>query len=704
MTDGTIAETRGGGDGDFGIDLRRLYSRARSMRFILAALFVGTILIGLIATLLAQPTYRATAEIEISRANSAFIETESSPAEDLQADRQFYTTQYELLESRSLATRVIEAGDLLNNERFVSNFDIEAGTVTKGGLIDLMLEHLQIEPVQDSNLVSVIFESPDPGLSAELANLWANEFIEANFERRFSSNIETQEYLESEIEKQRERLSESEQALVNYANENRIVIVGGDRTEDGGNAAGQSLVGTSLVSLNESLAEATADRIRAEAALRSDFDTNSVGDPAAELRRTLAQKEAELSNVRATYGPRYEKAQSLQAEVDSLQRAVNEVTGRDRTTRGNNLRKQYQAAVARENQLQQRANQVKNDFIEQQGQSIAYGILRREVDTNRELYDGLLQRFKELDAAGAGRNNMILIDAAEVPSSPYSPSLPFNLLISVLLGGFLVGLVVLLREQLDQSLKNTDDVRDRLGLSTLGLIPSIKEKELEEQLGRTSSDLAEAYAATRTNIGFLTTHGAPRSFMVTSTRPNEGKSLTCVALARGFGLLGKKTLLIDADLRNSVMTELIDEADAAKGLSSVLANQATAQECISSVAKYGFDFMPIGHRPPNPSELLASAQMKRLVEQAQTELGYDLVIVDSPPVLGLSDAPQLGSSVEGIIYVIQASSTPYRAVKNSIDRLRKGSNEIYGVILTKAGQADDAYEYAYGYGYGYGRE
>ena len=148
------------------------------------------------------------------------------------------------------------------------------------------------------------------------------------------------------------------------------------------------------------------------------------------------------------------------------------------------------------------------------------------------------------------------------------------------------------------------------------------------------------------------------------------------------------------------MTELIDEANASNGLSSVLANQASPAECIYPVAEYGFDFMPIGHRPPNPSELLASAQMKRLVEQAQTELGYDLVIVDSPPVLGLSDAPQLGTSVEGIVYVIQANSTPFRAVKNSIERLRKGSNEIYGAILTKAGQADDAYEYAYGYGYG----
>ena len=310
MNDSTIAETRGGGDGDFGIDMRRLYSRARSMRVILIALFAATVLIGLLATLLAPPTYRAVAEIEISRASSAFIETEASPAEDLQADRQYYTTQYELLESRSLASRVIEAGDLLNNEKFVSNFDIEAGVVTQGGLIDLLLEHLTIEPVQDSNLVSVIFESPDPTLSAELANLWANEFIESNFEKRFSSNIETQEYLESEIAKQRERLSESEQALVNYANENRIVIVGNNGGEDGSNAAGQSLVGTSLVSLNEALAEATAERIRAEAALRSDFDTNSVRDPAAELRRTLAQKQAELANVRATFGPRYERAQS----------------------------------------------------------------------------------------------------------------------------------------------------------------------------------------------------------------------------------------------------------------------------------------------------------------------------------------------------------------------------------------------------------
>lgn len=670
------------------------------MRVILIALFAATVLIGLLATLLAPPTYRAVAEIEISRASSAFIETEASPAEDLQADRQYYTTQYELLESRSLASRVIEAGDLLNNEKFVSNFDIEAGVVTQGGLIDLLLEHLTIEPVQDSNLVSVIFESPDPTLSAELANLWANEFIESNFEKRFSSNIETQEYLESEIAKQRERLSESEQALVNYANENRIVIVGNNGGEDGSNAAGQSLVGTSLVSLNEALAEATAERIRAEAALRSDVDTNSVRDPAAELRRTLAQKQAELANVRATFGPRYERAQSLQAEVNSLQQAVNQATGLDTSARRENLRKQYQAALARENRLQERADQVKSEFIEQQGQSIAYGILRREVDTNRELYDGLLQRFKELDAAGAGRNNMVLIDEAEVPSSPYSPSLPFNLLISTILGAFLVGLVVLVREQLDQSLKNTDDVRDRLGLSTLGMIPIIKEKELEEQLVTTSSDLAEAYAATRTNIGFLTANGAPKSFMITSTRPNEGKSLTCVALARGFHLLGKKTLLIDADLRNSVMTELIDEASASNGLSSVLANQASPTECIYPVAEYGFDFMPIGHRPPNPSELLASAQMKRLVDQAQTELGYDLVIVDSPPVLGLSDAPQLGTSVEGIVYVIQANSTPFRAVKNSIDRLRKGSNEIYGAILTKAGQADDAYEYAYGYGYG----
>ena len=150
---------------------------------------------------------------------------------------------------------------------------------------------------------------------------------------------------------------------------------------------------------------------------------------------------------------------------------------------------------------------MKSEFIEQQGQSIAYGILRREVDTNRELYDGLLQRFKELDAAGAGRNNMVLIDAAEVPSSPYSPSLPFNLLISTILGAFLVGLVVLVREQLDQSLQNTDDVRERLGLSTLGMIPIIQEKELEDSAPRR---IWRKPTRRRNNIG-LTANGAPKS-------------------------------------------------------------------------------------------------------------------------------------------------------------------------------------------------
>lgn len=678
-------------------DFERYVQRAYNLRFWIAGIVALALGIGAIVTLLATPLYQSTARIEINRVATDLADT-SDYRSTLRTDAQYLQTQYELLEARFLAERVVEAGNLTRDVDFLTAFEL-GETASPGRIASILQRNLTITPVTSSNLVDIGFSSPSAKQSATLANLYANEFLAANYEKRFGANIEARNYLQEQIGELRDKLAVSERDLVNYSNENGIIVLEQSSTDEGSQAAGQTLVGRDLAGLNEALTLATAARIQAESALAAGDTTGRDTTGSSETRRALAQAEANLAQLRSKFGPGYPEIKAAEAQIAVLRQSVNASSSFENGA----LQAAYRRTLLQEQALARRLAEAKGEFVGQQNSSIERGILTREVDTNRQLYDALLQRFKQLEASGAGNNNMTLIDEARVPGGYYSPSLVQNLMIALLAAILLSVVLVYVRETLDQTIRDPAEIKRQFGLNALGTIPRVPDAEVMDDLQRRSSEISEAYAAVRTNLGFLMGQTGPMAMMLTSSRPGEGKSLSSVAIARSFAEIGKKALLIDTDLRNSGQAALLGvEITKATGLSSILIGEAEVESSIQTVDAHGFDYLPTGRKPPNPAELLAGPGLKSLIDRMRSN--YDIIIVDGPPVLGLADSLEVSSAVDGILYVIESNEVNARVVRNALSRLRGTRATIYGALITKLDDRNVAYGYGarYGYGYGYG--
>lgn len=677
-------------------ELERFWQQALSLRYVILGIIVFSLVIGLVLTLLQTPQYRSTARIEISQIESEVTNIGDVRLDNMAGDQKYFETQYELLQSRSLVTRVANAGNFDRNEAFRTAFGWAEKGTSENTIANILLDNVSIAPILKSNLVDIEFSSPDAKLSAEIANLWAQEFLGTNYDKRFGSNVEAQKFLADQISEMREKLELSEQGLIDYSNANEIVNITPIATEEGSAGGGQTLASSILSALSVDLARATAARIEAESALRANAGGDGSTRASIDLKFRLSELQAKLASLKSQFGPSYPQIVALSAEEASLRSSIQGAS--------NDVSRELQAnsrkAFLQEQALQREFYRAKSGYLGQQGQGVQYGILKREVDTNRQLYDALLQRYKEIGVVGAGKNNMILADKAEIAKQPYAPSLPLNMLLAFLFGAFASGGLVFLRETMDQTIRNPADVKRVLDLSVLGLIPLIPEDAINAQLEDKKSELNEAYQATRTNLTFLTDNGAPATFMFTSTRPDEGKTLTAIAVAESFGHLGKRVLYVDADLRNSGLHEVFANVpQSGSGLSGFLAGSDDYQQSIVSLDSHPFDILPGGRKPPNPGELLAGPRMQSLLDKLSTT--YDHIIIDSPPVLGLSDALEIAAVVDGVVFVIQANGGKIRTIQQALGRLETSGARIFGAIVTKLDDRNQTYGYGYGYGYGH---
>jgi capsular exopolysaccharide synthesis family protein len=424
----------------------------------------------------------------------------------------------------------------------------------------------------------------------------------------------------------------------------------------------------------------------------------AISDPTVQgLGQQRSALEAQYQQKLALYKPDFPEMVQLRNQIDSLGKEIARQRSSVSGSTSNNLRAEYQAALARENALQAKVNEGKAGLMALRERSIQYTILQREVDTNRSLYDALLQRFKEVGVAGGvGANVVSVVDRAQVPGGPFKPNLPLNIMIGLAVG-LLLGLGTAFSiEWIDDTIKTPDDVGTKLGLASLGVIPGVgKGLAVREQLEDPRSQVSEAYQSVRTALQFSTDHGVPRSLLVTSTRASEGKSSTALALAQTLANLGASVLLIDADLRKPTFR---GPSSTSQGLSSLLAGSDKVAECVHPTQMERLFLLPSGPIPPNPAELLASGRFKEILDEALTR--FDHIVIDSPPVLGLADAPMLASSVEGTLMVIEAGAIRRAAALNAVNRLRASEARLMGAILTKFNALKVGYGYGYGYGYG----
>ncbi|WP_082438832.1 MULTISPECIES: GumC family protein [unclassified Sphingomonas] len=698
--------------------LRQYLRIAIRWRYVILGTTVAFVLLGLIVTLLMTPKYTASATIEISRESSQVTNFQGVERETSVADQEFYQTQYGLLRSRALSERVASQLRLVDDPKFYelfgssSNdpaFQLVNGRYPAAGRPirqrtagQILRDHLDVAPTRLSRLVEIRFTSPDAAFSARIVNTWSDAFIQTNLERKVQATSYGRNLLQRQLAQQKERLDESQRQLVAYASQERIINLPAQQNGDG-TTSERSIVADDLASLNTALSQATAERIAAEARYREGGRAGASSEALRNqaintLRQRRAEFAAEYQKLLIQFEPEYPAVKALKSQIDQLDRSI---ANEERRVSGS-LETDYRGAVERERALQARVEQLKSSYLDLRRRSIQYNIYQQEVDTNRALYEGLLQRFKEIGVAGGvGVNNVSVVDQADVPQKPSSPRLLVNLAIALIAGLGISAVLAFALEQMDEAIADPAEVERRLGLPLLGSVPKVDGVTPKEALLDRKSDLVDAYLAIQTNLAFTTEHGVPRSLSVTSTRPAEGKSTTALALATMLARSGKRVILVDGDMRSPSVHHL-GGVSHDHGLSNFLAGQDDIAPLTFDMTDLGFTAMSAGPIPPNAAELLTGNRLSLLIERLHEH--FDHVVIDSPPVMGLADAPLIASRVEGVVYAVESHGIRSTLVKTALARLASANAHIFGGVLTKFEARKAHYGYGYEYGYGYGRD
>jgi polysaccharide biosynthesis transport protein len=408
--------------------------------------------------------------------------------------------------------------------------------------------------------------------------------------------------------------------------------------------------------------------------------------------------QAQYDDKAKLFKPEYPLMQQLAAQIARIDATIGGERGRTSASKKAELQGVYQAALRAEQQLASQVAATKGEVQSEESRSIQYNILMREVDTNRALYDALLQRYKEIGVAGGiGQSNVSLVDAAEAPRGPYRPNMTVNSLIGLILGMSAgIGLAFAIHLLFDNII-DPNDVRQKLHLPVLGAIPMESEdRTLMEALADRKSDVSEAYYSVRTALKFARPEGAPRTLLVTSTRPGEGKSTSAYAIASSMARLGSKVLLIDADLRKPTF---VSSRDDGYGLAHLLGSEEPLADYAEKTQVDNLHLLPVGRFIGSAAELLGSSRLPAIIGEARGS--YDMVVLDGPPVLGLADAPLLGSVAEATAIVVESRESRTSNVVEMVRRLVDAGANVIGVILTKVQRNATGYGYNY-YSYTYG--
>jgi polysaccharide biosynthesis transport protein len=688
------------------LDLPTLLRVVQHWRWLIAGATLLGLVGAIIVTLLSTPVYRAWVSLEANPPAVTVNEEQSKEREtSVSNSYDFVATQAELISSKSVAQRTAQELNLANNPDFVplnldpsSRLRIAAGQV-QGGL------HV-IKP-EEGQIIKFSYDSTSPQLAAMVANGVADSFINASLQRRYEASAYARNFLERQIVKTRGDLERSERQLVAYAQAQGIINTGAGGGDASGQAGGggsdaDSLQGESLVTLNRALADATARRVAAEGAYRQAQSTGPTAEVTAStqvLRQQRAQLEADYQQKLTFMKPEHPDMLSLRSQINEIDKQIARESAQMSSGRTNTLLADYRAALSAEHALQERVVQLKGAVLNLRGRSIQYNILQREVDTNRSLYDALLQRFKEIGVAGGiGLAPVSIVDRADTPTFPFKPNVFLNLIAGLGLG-LLAGLAAAVGlEFANDTIKTREDVRSKLSLPCLGLVPVTGKESFVEELKNPASVISEAYSAVVAALRFSTDAGMPKVLFVTSTQPTEGKSSTALALAQNFARRERSVLLVDGDLRKPAFRAANDRV----GLSKLLTTEDSIDEHVVLTQHSGLWLLPSGPVPPNPADLLSTGRIRKVIHEASER--FDLIVIDGPPTLGLADAPLLSAAAANILFVVESGKTRTRAAIEALNRLEATGAHALGAVLTKAKGAAFGYRGdRYGYGYGYGQ-
>jgi capsular exopolysaccharide synthesis family protein len=682
---------------------------------LLLAVVGAFVALGALLTLQTTPQYTATTRLQIDRNTAKVMEGGNIiPVEG--GDFEFLKTQFELLQGRAIAERAASTLRLAEDRDFVaprkSGFfgslgdaaqTPQPGEKTEAARLatDKVFLNRSIKPLPGSRLVDVSFADPDPERAQRVAQGLAEAFIAANLDKRFQANAYAKQFLEDQLKQLQGRLQQSEKTLLDFGQKEQIVAT----TEK------SSIAENNLSAANAALGALIAERIKNEQLFKQVEHASAVSLPQflnSKVIEGLRDKRnalvAEYQEKLETFKPSYPAMVQINNRIAEIDRQI----ASEIKTIKSSYKAAYLATLEQEKEMKARIDTLRADVLDLQKRSIQYNILKREVDTNRSLYESLLQRYKEVDvASGVGANNIFIVERAELPTSPSSPRILRNMLVSLGLGMAVGLLVVFTLEKLDDTITSSEELERVTKLPTLGVIPKVDGDMILEELNDLRSGLCEAYRTSCTSLHFSTQTGLPKSLLVTSSRPSEGKSTTALAIARHFAMMGMKVLIVDGDMRKPSLHGKLG-LDNSVGLSNVLTGGCTPPEAMRNTATANLLFMASGPLPPNAADLLASDNLAHLLAVGETV--FDFIVFDGPPVMGLADGQLLAHAAAATVFVVQSGRTRKAHIRDSLKRLRFARANILGAMLAGqdlrrfGGGYGYGYDYGYGYGYGYGRE
>lgn len=670
-------------------------------------------------------------------------------------DPAYFNTQLQILNSPGLLRRAITELDLEHNQLFLTKMnrrpllkniervvglggdapartpeatnELAAATTDTenaerlGPFVETLQRDLKIEPVKETRLqtketrlIEISYTSGDPKLAARIVNTIADSFAAANLEKKTQNGTQSGDFLNKRIAELQTQIRDGEQKLITYGKSNQILSL--DPT--------QNTVVDRLVGLNKQLLEAENDRKLAEAAYRAAQAPGAASALAQENAKNIddaEQKLIELHQKKALLlvdnTEEWPEVKEVTQQIATLESKINEMKTRAVGVVVTNLKTRYDQALARENALRSSFNSQRGETLTQNEAAVNYHIIQQEIETNKTLLDGLLQRSKENDVSLAGTpNNINVVDHAITPREPVGPQ---RLLGVALAFGIAVVFGILLAvflEYLDNTVRSTEDVERMLSLPALAAIPSaggltrrklFRHKNASEG-GRTGllldsqsrSPVAEAYKQLRTSILLSSAGRAPRTLLVTSGKPGEGKTTTVVNTAISLADTGAKVLVIDADLRRPMVHNVLQVPNVA-GLSTALSRSLEEDDLLGLIDQpegTNLHVLPSGPIPPNPAELLGSTQMKQLLSTLQPH--FDHIVVDSPPVTSVTDAVLLASLVDGVVIVVHGGKSTRELSRRTRQLLRSVGARIFGVVLNNVKANDEDYYTYYNKPYG----
>jgi polysaccharide biosynthesis transport protein len=689
-------------------DLLKFWGLFLKYRWLFAAASIIAFLLGYGITFLASPIYRASATIQIDRIVPKVVDLHDASETAMVSDAEFYQTEYELLKSRSLAERVVADLDLANQPDFLNNNAVSPWTKLRQMIFGRQTEQednrdlearredatnrvqggLSVQPIANSALVHLSFDDRSSSWAQKIVDAVSEAYIKTNLERRFETTAYARSFLQDQLAQMKQKLERSERDLVAYAQKEQIVNLDDKQPP---------LVAADLLAINSELAKVRAERIANQQQWQQAESTTGLGLPqilADQSIQTLRDKRAALEtdyqDKLNTFKPSFPDMQKLRAQINEIDRQIGLVVALIKQS----IKARYDASVQQEALLVKQLGENTNQVLDVQGRNIQYTILQRETDTNRTLYNALLQRYKEIGLdGGVGTNNISVVDAAQ-PGGLVSPSLKKNLGLALVLALMGSVLAIYVLELLDDTFKTPEDVEQALGVPVLGLTPLVpKSMTVAQALTDPHSALSESFRSVRTALQFSTDSGVPKSLLVTSSRPGEGKSETSLALARNFAQLSLRVLLIDADLRKPSL-HLALCCDNGCGLSNYLVGDKS-DRIFCKTATPGLTFMPSGPLPPNPAELLSGPKLLNLLTFSHQR--FDVVILDGPPVVALADALLLASVASGTLMIVRACTTPKKIVKRAMSRLHFARARMIGALLNGFDARKVGFEYGYGY-------